>query len=139
MKGTTMKKVYLLLTAIAMIAGTIALGRAYAANSVNGTFTRATNFSPSRTTGCVQSQGASGKRVQMDANLNIWGANVNIAPFGGCTRREGNHQDQLFTACFDGWSFLNSNSGNINLDADIFHDCFPHGGGKRSDFWMLAQ
>ena len=134
-----MKKAYLILTAGILIGGTAWLSTASAA-PVSGFFSRPNNGAAPQGSGCKTSVAASGLRVQVDSNLNTLGANVNVRPpIAGCTLRQTNHQSQLVTACFSGFTYPNAVvNGTAFTDADILQDCSFLGGGAQSLWYMNA-
>ena len=122
-----MKRISLILVAATVLSA----GVTFAADTpFSGGLERLTNAAPPQGTGCLSTSQDVGRRVNMDSNLNTGGANINVRPFFGCTRRERIHQTQLQTWCFGADpAFPQSGirNGSAFSDADIFHFC-PTGG-----------
>ncbi len=134
-----MKITYLILTA--GIAMTGALWSNYAgANSVGGGFWRTSPSGPAQGTGCATAVDGS-KDVDFDSNLNLWGANINVAPFTGCTRVEDSHLTDLTTHCYSGASFNDSDSGGTGQAsaADILRLCDSGAGGGEISYFNLSN
>ena len=131
-----MKIVYPVIAGL-LIAGAALIGQV-SANTQTGVLTRPNNGAPAVGTLCRVVTNASG-RVNFDANLNSFGANVNIQPpIPFCGLQQTNHATQLMTTCFNGVQFWQLKQGTPAVDADILHDCSANGGGQRAD-WGAAN
>lgn len=128
-----MTKTYAVIAAGALLGGTVWFGTAAAVEAVSGTYNRPSIYSPPVASGCrTLTFNLTGKKVQLDSNLNAWGANINIRPNANCNKNEWNHVTQLVSTCWDGYSRNESKVGWSGNDADILHDCSARFGGRYS-------
>lgn len=134
-----MKHRYLVLIAGVAVTGAVWSSHA-GANTVGGGFWRTFPGDGSYSSGCATAVDGT-KEVDFDANLNIWGSNINVAPFSGCTRVEDSHITELRTWCYDGNFYDDSDSGNAGqtIAADILHLCDSFAGGGELTYFKLTN